>query len=113
MNYLVSIANSIMSMTRLMADEVRLDWVDNLVDAINKILPAILIITGAAGTIYAVVIGVNMARADSTEKREEAKKRLINVIVGIAIIIGLILFLQFLTAPDGIFMQMLGYGGRD
>ena len=39
-----------------------------------------------------------MARADSTEKREEAKKRLINVIVGIAITVALILFFNFL--PD-------------
>ena len=51
-----------------------------------------LIVVGAAGIIYAVILGVNMARADSTEKREEAKKRLINVIIGLAVMIGLILF---------------------
>lgn len=70
------------------------DWVQTVVDAIEQVLWPILIIVGAAGMLYAVVIGVNMARADSTEKREEAKKRLINVIVGLAIIIALILFFQ-------------------
>ena len=67
-------------------------WVIDVVDAVSYVLIPLLIVVGAAGTIYAVVLGVNMARADSTEKREEAKKRLINVIVGLAIMIGLILF---------------------
>ena len=35
-----------------------------------------------------------MARADSTEKREEAKKRVINVLVGMIIIVGMILLLK-------------------
>ncbi|MDD2445906.1 MAG: hypothetical protein PHX09_03755 [Clostridia bacterium] len=69
-------------------------WVLVIVDAIKEVLWPILIVVGAAGMLYAVIIGVNMARADSTEKREEAKKRLINVIVGLAIIIALILFFQ-------------------
>lgn len=69
-------------------------WVKNLVSAIDTLLYPLLVVVGAAGTIYAVVLGVNMARADSTEKREEAKKRLINVIVGLAITIALILFFK-------------------
>jgi len=67
-------------------------WIKSVVAAIELVLLPILIVVGAAGAIYAIVIGVNMARADSTEKREEAKKRLINVIIGIVIVIGLILF---------------------
>ncbi len=114
MNYLVSIANRFMSFGRLAVEDYEFDekfaWVADLLGAIDLILYPLLIIVGAAGTIYAVVIGVNMARADSTEKREEAKKRLINVVVGIAITIGLILFLKLLTAKGGIIYQMLGYG---
>lgn len=114
MNYLVSIANRFMSLGTLANtghdfDE-RFAWVANLLEAIDIILYPLLIVVGAAGTIYAVVIGVNMARADSTEKREEAKKRLINVVVGIAITIGLILFLKLMTGKGGIIYQMLGYG---
>ena len=69
-------------------------WVYDIKDAINAISWPILIVVAAAGTIYAIVLGVNMARADSTEKREEAKKRVINVLVGMIIIVALILLLQ-------------------
>lgn len=48
-------------------------WVLVVVDAINQVLWPILIVVGAAGMLYAVIIGVNMARADSTEKREKLK----------------------------------------
>ena len=75
------------------------EWVEDIVNAIDTLLWPLLIIVGAAGMIYAVIIGVNMARADSAEKREEAKKKLINVIVGLAIMIALILFFKlFITA---------------
>ena len=64
---------------KLMAEEVtdldpKFQWVQNIVDAIDTLLYPLLVIVGAAGMIYAVVLGVQMARADSTEKREEAKK---------------------------------------
>lgn len=85
-----------------MADDLNLPeswgWVADIVEAINTLLWPLLIVVGAAGMIYAVIIGVNMARADSAEKREESKKRLINVIVGLAIMIALILFFKlFIT----------------
>lgn len=70
------------------------NWIYDIKDAINQVMWPILIVVAAAGTIYAIVLGVNMARADSTEKREEAKKRVINVLIGMVIIVGLILLLQ-------------------
>ena len=73
-------------------------WVESIYSGIMTILVPILAIVAAAGIIWAIVLGVNMARADSTDKREEAKKRLINVIIGIAITIALILFFKLLTS---------------
>ncbi len=70
------------------------DWVDQITGAISAVLWPLLAVVAAAGTIYAIVLGVNMARADSTEKREEAKKRVINVLVAMVIIVGIILLLQ-------------------
>ena len=70
------------------------EWIYQIKEVIDMVLWPLLIIVAAAGTIYAVVLGVNMARADSTEKREEAKKRVINVLVGMAIIVALILLLK-------------------
>jgi zinc transporter ZupT len=80
-------------------------WVGDLVDAIQKILVPILSIVAAAGIIWAVVLGVQMARADSTEKRDEAKKRLIGLVVGLVIMIVLIVF--FLTFFDDVVFAFL------
>jgi len=116
---LVNLANVIMRNSVILAttekpaswsDEqwAKFKWVYDIVDAMDMILWPLLIVVASAGSIYAVVLGVNMARADSTEKREEAKKRLINVLIGIGIIIGLILFLKL--AVSVIFPTLLGFG---
>ena len=85
-----------MSLSTLMFEEAATtwSWVWTIVEAIESVLWPMLIVVCAAGMIYGVILGVNMARADSTDKREEAKKRLINVLVGLAIIVALILFFQ-------------------
>lgn len=67
-------------------------WVETIYSVITTVLVPILAIVAAAGIIWAIVLGVQMARADSTEKREEAKKRLIGLVVGIAILVVLIIF---------------------
>ena len=70
------------------------NWVADIVDAINWLLYPLLILVGTAGVIYAVYLGVNLARADSADKQQEAKKRMINAIIGLASIIALILLLK-------------------
>lgn len=67
-------------------------WVKKLNGALKTILVPILSVVAAAGAIYAVVIAIQMAKADSGEKREEAKKRLISVIVAVVVLAVLILF---------------------
>ena len=69
-----------------------LGWIKELLTALEWILWVALILVGACGAVYAIYVGVKMARADSSEQREEAKKRLINIIVAIAVTIALILF---------------------
>ena len=69
-----------------------LGWISNLLSALEWILWVGLILVGACGAVYAIYVGVKMARADSSEQREEAKKRLINIIVAIVVTIALILF---------------------
>ncbi len=56
-----------------------------------------LIVIPAGGTVYAVSIGIKLARADGEESRKEVKKRLVNSIIGLVAVIGLfiILFLYF------------------
>lgn len=72
----------------------KFNWVYDITDVINSATWPLVILIAAAGTIYSIVLGVQMARADSTEKREEAKKRVINVLIGMAIAVGLILLLK-------------------
>ena len=76
-------------------------------DVVNTILLPILGIVGAAGIIWAIVLGINMARADSTEKREEAKKRLIGLVVGIVVLIVLVIFFSVGFVP---MLQAFGIG---
>ncbi len=75
------------------ADLGKFNWVYNITDVINAIKWPLIIIIAAAGSIYAIFLGVQMARADSSEKREEAKKRVINVLLGVAIAVGLMLLI--------------------
>lgn len=67
------------------------------------IVPLTLII-GVAGGIWVLVLGVNLARAETADKAQEAKKRLINVAVAmIAVIMFIWLLTWFITNADKMF----------
>ncbi len=67
-------------------------WLENLFGVLNPILYAIMAVVGAAGAIYAIILGVNLAKAEDTSKRDEAKKHLITVLIAVAVTIALVLF---------------------
>lgn len=69
-----------------------------IVDILDAMLVPILIIIGTAGSIYAIILGVNFAKAESADKREEAKKRMINAIIGLVVTIVLLILLKIFTA---------------
>lgn len=80
-------------------------WVYDLMSVLSTVLWVLLALVGAAGGIYALYVGIKMARADSAEQRDENKKRLINIIVSIVVVVVLILFFNtFLPA----ILQALG-----
>lgn len=85
------------------------DWGDfeflkEIVGTIDFIMIPIMILVGTAGLIYAVVLGVNLARAESADKIKEAKTRMINAVIGLVSIIVLCLLLWlFLRNVDSIF----------
>lgn len=76
----------------------RYQFLKPILKVIDEAMIPILICVIAAGTIYAVILGINLAKAESSDKREEAKKRLINAIVGFGIIIVLIVVMYALAA---------------
>lgn len=67
-------------------------WISTLMTTLSTVLWVLLALVGAAGGIYALYVGIKMARADSAEQREENKKRLINIVISIVVVIVLILF---------------------
>lgn len=67
-------------------------WIDNFYTYLNPILYAVMALVCAAGAVYGIILGVNLARAEDTSKREEAKKHLITVLVSVFVTIGLVLF---------------------
>lgn len=76
-------------------------WVTNITNFLKTLLPYVLIVVATAGTIYAVVLGVKMARAEDASAREEAKKRIINFIIALAVTVVLILLLQLFANNIG------------
>ena len=73
-------------------------WVTDLVQAIFNIINPILILVAVAGIVYAIVVGVKFARAEDKAARDEAKQKLITVIIGIvvtAVLIAVFYWLYF------------------
>ena len=66
------------------------EWLGSLLNILSQVMWVAMALVGAAGAIYAIYVGVKMARADSAEAREENKKRLINIIVSIIVVIVLV-----------------------
>ncbi len=67
-------------------------WVGQLFDVLNPLLYTVMAIVGAAGAIYAIILGVNLAKAEDTSKRDEAKKHLITVLIAVGVTVALVLF---------------------
>ena len=65
-------------------------WANTIFNALEKFLVPILIILCGVGLIWAVVVGVQMIKADTKDKRDENKARLINIGITIVSVIALI-----------------------
>ena len=85
-----------------------------IIKILDAMLWPILILVGTAGSIYAIVLGVNFSKAESADKREEAKKRMINAIIGLVVTIILLILLKLFTAnAETIANWINGYGKTD
>lgn len=67
-------------------------FVGDILDWVKPVLYAIMAIVGAAGAIYAIVLGVQLAKAEDTSKRDEAKKHLVTVLIAVAITVAFVIF---------------------
>lgn len=83
-------------------DGTNYEWLDPILKVLDEIIWPILIVIASVGTIYAIYLGVLLAKAENADKREEAKKRVINVVIAIVVTVVLVLLMKlFVTyAPD-------------
>ena len=64
----------------------------DLFNVLSIVLWVVLGIVAAIGAIYAIYLGIRLARAEEQGKRDEAKKHLITVAIAVGVTIVLILF---------------------
>ena len=74
----------------------KFNWLNQLYKYLGPVLWAIMAIVGAAGAIYAIILGVNLARAEDQSKRDEAKKRLVTTLIAVGVTIALVIFFNTL-----------------
>ena len=80
-------------------------WVKNIIVPILKVLDQLLIpviiILGVAGAIYGIVLGVQFSKAETADKRDETKKRLINAVIGVVIMLVALIGMKIFVANAG------------
>jgi len=74
------------------------DWMKTLIKAAKNVINPILIVTAIAGIVYAIWVGVKFVKAEDKTQREEAKQKLIYVIIGIVVTLVLIVAFYWLAA---------------
>lgn len=72
-----------------------LDFLNPIIEVLNVILIPVVSLLATAGTIYSIVLAVNMAKSDSAEKRAAAKKKIIGTIITVVSVIALLFALRF------------------
>ena len=87
-NFLLTISNLLVNKTTN-GGEKDSAVVDPIYNALDIILPVALGIVLLSGTLYAVVIGVQYSKAEDSDTRGKAKKKLIDGIIGFGIVIVL------------------------
>ncbi len=80
-------------------------WMGSIFSTISIVLYIIMGLVGAAGAIYAIYLGVQLARAEEQGKRDDAKKHLITVLIAVGVTIALVLFFNLLL-PEIVYAFM-------
>lgn len=80
-----------------LANNTGFEWLDQLVNAVYRIINPILIVVAVAGLIYSIIIGIRFVKADNKEQREDAKKKLIYTLIGIVVTFVMIALFYWLA----------------
>lgn len=76
----------------------KFSWLKPIAEFLDDALIPVIIVVGALGAIWIIILGVNLARAETADKATEAKKRLINVVIALVAVLILIFLLAFFVA---------------
>ena len=68
-----------------------------VVNIINELLLPIIIVLGALGGVYAIILAVKYSQAESGDKRGEVKKQMINGVIGIVVMLIVLILMKLLT----------------
>ena len=89
---------------------------DTIRNMLNELLLPFLIAIGAAGTIYAIWLGVNYSKSEG-DARTEAKKRIVNFLIGFICVMVLLVLLELFVKYGGGIVDWLdtviGKSGND
>ena len=83
-----------------------------IVGIVDGLLNPLLIIGGTVGMIFVIILGVNFSKAESADKREEAKKRMINAIIGVVITLLMLILVKLFTANADAIVTWINTTGR-
>lgn len=84
-------------MKMFLAKAVIPSWLETLLNAVTNVVGPILVVVATAGILYSIVVGVKFVKADSKDQRDEAKQKLITVIIGIVVTCILIALFYWLA----------------
>ncbi len=68
----------------------------SVITTVETVLWILVGIVGLAGVVYAIYLGIQLARAEDQSKRDEAKKHLITVLIALVVTLVLIVFFLYL-----------------
>ena len=77
-------------------------YTGKLLEVVKDLLTPIFAVLATVGVVWAIVLGVQYMKAESTDKKEEAKKRMVNVIVGTVIMLVMVMILLLVSSGNNL-----------
>lgn len=81
-------------MTTLFLSNPFMDIAKPIIELLNMVIVPALLIVGAVGAIFCILLGVKFAKAEEPQDREKAKNSLKNAIIGFVLIFVLLVGLN-------------------
>jgi cell division protein FtsW (lipid II flippase) len=78
---------------------------------VDQFLPVAMILLGLVGAVWVIVLGIQYGKAESDDVKTEAKKKLINTIVGVCIGLLIMIVLAVWLKNSEAIAQWLRSGG--